>query len=155
VTSPAPTASPPPTSTGESQIRPDTPTPLPTVTPEPPCVNGATYVADLTIPDGKQYLPGQTENKKWSVNNAGTCDWNASYRLVLVGGDSLGAPSEVALYPAKAGVAGLWEIPITAPLAPGVYTGKWQARDPAGNLFGDTVFIKIEVIPLPTATPVP
>ncbi len=160
---PPPTVNQPPTATpaAPSATLPPSATATPVVfaptapTSETPCFNGATYVEDLTIPDGKQYLPGQTENKKWSVTNTGSCDWNSGYRMILVSGDSLGAPSEVALYPAKAGTAGVWEIPITAPLVPGVYTGKWQARDPAGNLFGDTVFIKIEVIPLPTATPAP
>jgi hypothetical protein len=45
---------------------------------------------------------------------------------------------------------------MAAPLVPGEYVGRWQARDPAGNLFGDVMFIKIEVIPLPdipTAAP--
>jgi hypothetical protein len=50
----------------------------------------------------------------------------------------------------------VWEIVMTAPAAPGEYVGRWQARDPQGNLFGDVMFIKIEVIPLPTLdTPVP
>ena len=101
-----------------------------------------------------QLLPGQGLVKKWSVKNTGTCDWGPSYRLVLISGDSLGAASELALYPAKAGITVAWEIPMVAPQSPGAYTGKWQARDPAGNPFGAVVFIKIEVIPLPTpATP--
>ncbi len=115
-----------------------------------PCLNEARFLRDLTVPDGMQLLPGQTVVKKWSMKNAGTCDWNADYRLVFVSGDALGAPSEVALYPARSGVTATWEIPMVAPQTPGAYTGRWQARDPAGNLFGAVVFIKIEVIPLPT-----
>jgi hypothetical protein len=132
------------------------PTATPTFTPEPPCVNDAQFVADLTIPDGKQYLPGQADVKKWSVQNSGTCDWGPGYRLVLVSGDSLSAPSEVALYPAKAGAAAVWEIPIVVPQTPGQYASRWQARDPEGNLFGTVTFIEIEVIALPvTDTPTP
>jgi hypothetical protein len=143
---------PPPTATPPLLF----PTETPTDTVSAECVNEAAYVGDLTVPDGAQFLPGQPLVKKWSVLNAGTCDWGPDYRLVLVSGDSLGAASELALYPARAGTEGVWEIGMTAPLAPGEYVGRWQARDPQGNLFGDVMFIKIEVIPLPvTDTPTP
>jgi len=128
----------------------------PTPSPEPPCTNDADFLGDLTVPDGAQFLPGQALTKKWGIENSGTCDWGPDYRLVLVEGDALGAPSEAALYPAKGGATVAWEVPIIAPQTPGEYTGRWQARDPEGNLFGDVVFIKIEVIPLPiTDTPTP
>ena len=125
-------------------------------TTEAACTNDAKFVDDLTVPDGTHILLGQTFSKKWSVQNSGTCDWGPDYRLVLVSGDALGAPSELALYPAKVGATVAWEIPMTAPLTEGEYTGRWQARDPDGNLFGALVFIKIEVVPLPvTDTPAP
>ena len=123
----------------------------PAPAPEAPCANDARFVRDVTIPDGTQFLPGQLLLKKWSVENAGTCDWGANYRLVFINGDTLGAPSEVALYPARAGTTAIWEIPMVASQTPGAYTSRWQARDPAGNLFGAIVFIKITVIPMPTA----
>lgn len=132
------------------------PTETPTDTVATECLNEAAFITDVTVPDGAQFLPGQTLIKKWSVQNSGTCDWGAEYRLVLVSGDSMGAASEVALYPARAGAEAVWEIVMTAPLAPGDYVGRWQARDPQGNLFGDVMFIKLEVIPLPGAdTPTP
>ena len=132
------------------------PSETPTDTLRTACVNEAAYITDLSVPDGAQFLPGQGLTKKWSVLNAGTCDWGTDYRLVLVSGDSMSAASEVALYPARAGSEAVWEIVMTAPLAPGEYVGRWQARDPQGNLFGDVMFIKIEVIPLPVVdTPVP
>jgi hypothetical protein len=114
-------------------------------------------VSDLTVPDGAQYLPGQTFVKKWSVRNAGTCHWGPGYRLVFVSGEALtgqpggAAQTEYALYPAKAGTPAVWEIPMRAPDLPGEYTGRWQARDPQGELFGAFVFVEIEVIPLPGA----
>jgi len=122
----------------------------PPASPAAPCTNDARFVRDVTIPDGMQLVPGQLLVKKWSVTNTGTCDWGTDYRLVLISGDALGAPSAVALYPARAGATGTWEIQMVTPQNPGSYTGKWQARDPAGNLFGTVVFIKIEVIALPT-----
>jgi hypothetical protein len=152
-TLPLPTLTPLPlaTPTGSAPTLPPTDVPLAlTPTPEPPCVNELMFVADVTVPDGAQFLPGQTLNKKWSVTNSGTCAWGPDYRLVLIEGNALGAATELALYPAKPGGAVSLEIPMTAPLEAGIYTGKWRARDPQGQLFGDAVYIKIEVIPLPT-----
>jgi hypothetical protein len=118
-------------------------------TPELPCTNDVEFVSDVTAPDGAQYLPGQTFVKKWNVKNAGTCDWGPAYRLVLINGEAMGAPGELALYPARGGRNAILEIPMTAPNAPGQYTGRWRVRDPAGQLFGDFVSVRIEVIPLP------
>jgi hypothetical protein len=123
-------------------------------------VNDAEFVADLTVPDGAQYLPGQAFAKRWSVRNTGTCDWGPDYRLVFVSGEPMTAPpggavqTEFALYPARAGAVAAWEVSMRAPESPGDYTGRWQARSPDGELFGTVVFVTIEVIPLPaTAAP--
>jgi hypothetical protein len=127
----------------------------PDVSPTPVCTSEAEFLADLTVPDGAQYLPGQTFIKKWSVKNSGSCDWGPGYRLVFISGEPLtGAPgvtaqTKFALYPARANTPAVWEIPMRAPDAPGTYTGRWQAHDPQGNLFGTSVFVTIEVIPLP------
>jgi hypothetical protein len=132
--------------------------PTATITGEGPCLNSADYLADLTVPDGTQFEAGQLIYKQWSVRNNGTCDWNSGYRLVLVSGNALGARSEVMLYPARAGAEAVIEIGMVAPAEPGSYTGRWQARSPEGDLFGDRIFITIEVVappPPPTDTPTP
>jgi hypothetical protein len=123
----------------------------PTPTPAGACTNNAHFIADVTVPDGTQYLPGQPIDKQWRVKNTGTCDWNADYRLVLVSGNAMGAPSEVALYPAKGGSEAVLELNMIAPPTPGAYTGRWQARSPTAKLFGDRVFVTINVVAI-TAT---
>ena len=123
----------------------------PSPTPAGPCSNNAHFVADLTVPDGTEFSPGQPIDKQWRVRNTGTCDWNADYRLVLVSGNALGAASEVALYPAKAGNEAVLELVMTAPPDPGSYTGRWQARSPSAKLFGDRIFVTINVVVI-TAT---
>lgn len=137
-------------------------TPAGIVTPTPtggPCTNDVEYIADLTVPDGTVFAPGEPLVKQWSVQNTGTCDWDADYRLVLVSGNALGARSELALYPARAGLEAVIEVAMIAPAEPGNYTGRWQARDPAGNVFGDRIFITIQVLapatPTETTTPTP
>jgi len=40
---------------------------------------------------------------------------------------------------------------MVAPQDPGAYTGRWQARSPTAKLFGDRIFVTINVIDI-TAT---
>jgi hypothetical protein len=120
------------------------------------CLNGATFLEDLTIPDGTIVLPGDALDKRWSVRNSGSCDWGPEYRLVQVGTSEIEGPAEVALVPAQAGSTAVWQLALQAPAASGEYLGRWQARAPDGELFGDEVFILIVVeTPTPTATPRP
>jgi hypothetical protein len=102
-------------------------------------------VEDLTIPDGTQVAPGQIIDKRWRVENVGDCNWNEFYRLRLVAGPDLGSPSEQALYPARSGTQAMIRAFFVAPAEPGVYRSAWQAYDPQGRPFGDTVFIQIIV----------
>jgi hypothetical protein len=151
---PQPTDSPTPTL--DVSVASDTPavslaTGTPSPTPAGPCTNNARFVGDVTVPDGTQFLPGQPIDKQWRVRNTGTCDWGADYRLVLVSGNALGAPSEVALYPAKGGTEAILELNMTAPPDPGTYTGRWQARSPTAKLFGDRIFVTVNVVVI-TAT---
>jgi hypothetical protein len=157
------TTTPPPTATDpvlrvETPTLPPTATITPTPTATPPCQNDLVFLSDVTVPDGSQFLAGQPIDKQWAVRNAGNCDWTAAYRLVLTSGNAMGPRSEIALYPARAGAEAVIQVPMQAPAEPGPYTSRWQARDPDGKLFGNVIFIKIEVIPLPgsvTDTPTP
>jgi hypothetical protein len=123
-------------------------TPLPTIFPTTnpaDCVNGLTFLEDLTIPDNMFATFGLTLDKQWLVENSGTCNWNSAYRLRNVGGAALGAPEEIALYPARAGTQVTLRILFTAPFAEGVYESAWQAMDANGNPFGDPVYVRIAV----------
>jgi hypothetical protein len=127
---------------------------LPTDTPAP-CVNNAAFVADLTIPDNTEVVPGAPIDKRWEVQNIGTCDWNSNYRVAFFEGNQMGAAGEHALYPARAGNNAMVQINMIAPDVPGNYTGRWQLRDPGGRPFGSVLYIIITVIPLPTPAPPP
>lgn len=120
------------------------PTVFPTVNPAD-CTNNLTFVEDLTIPDNMFSTFGLTLDKQWLVENSGTCHWNSTYRLRNIGGAALGAPAEIALYPARAGTQATLRILFTAPFAEGVYESAWQAFDANGNSFGDPVYIRITV----------
>lgn len=120
------------------------PTIFPTLSPEE-CSNDLSFVDDLTIPDNTTATFGLTLDKQWLVENSGTCNWNASYRLRNIGGATLGAPAEIVLYPARAGTQATIQILFTAPFAEGVYESAWQAADPNGNAFGDPIYMRIVV----------
>jgi len=121
------------------------PTPSPTAT--PPCTDGLAFVDDITIPDDTVVSPGASVDKRWLVQNNGTCNWDADYRLKFVGGLEMGAPLEQALYPARGGSQATIRITFTAPTEPGEYTTSWQAINPDGEPFGDAIFMTIQVSP--------
>lgn len=118
------------------------PTIIPTIRPDE-CSSNLTFVSDLTIPDNTSIAYGSTIDKQWVVENSGTCHWNSDYRLKHIGGAALGAPEEIALYPARAGTQATIQILFTAPFTNGEYESAWQAVDPLGTAFGDPIFIRI------------
>jgi hypothetical protein len=99
------------------------------------------------VPDGSQVEPGAAIDKRWSVLNSGTCDWGPGYRLVRTDSGSIEGPGELALYPARAGEPAVWQVILAAPNEPGQHIASWQARSPAGEFFGDPVFVLVEVRP--------
>lgn len=114
--------------------------------PTPICEASLRYLEDVTIPDGTLVTPGQAIEKQWRVENNGSCDWEASYRLKLVDGyPPLGATGEQALYPARAGSEAILTMAFSAPLEPGDYRTAWQAYRPDGTAFGDVVYMVITV----------
>jgi hypothetical protein len=128
---------------------------IPTVTPQPvatssptatpPCTDGLAFVEDVTIPDGTVVSPGASIDKQWLVQNNGTCNWDSRYRLKFVGGLDMGAATEQALFPARAGNQATIRMVFTTPSEPGNYSTAWQAIDPNGQPFGDAVFMEIIV----------
>jgi len=124
-----------------------TPTPEPTpeviVLPTPECSNILTFLEDLSIPDGTVVHPGDLLDKRWLVQNNGSCNWNERYRLKLISGPALGVPEEQALYPARGGTQAIIRILFTAPDQAGLQRSAWQAFSPEGEAFGDPFYIEI------------
>lgn len=160
--SPQPTASPfvPPSgSSSATSIGADplTPPPLPTVfsgnptteiAPTSPaftsnCVNSLRFIEDVTYPDGSIVRTGEKIEKIWRVENNGTCSWDSRYRMRLVSGDQLGAPAELALFPALPGTQADLRIIFIAPSESRYYQSMWQAYSPEGLAFGDPFYINI------------
>ncbi|HEY5730727.1 MAG TPA: NBR1-Ig-like domain-containing protein [Anaerolineales bacterium] len=124
--------------------------PLPIIIPtidQSNCVSNLTFLEDLTIPDSSFIPFGAPIDKQWLVENSGTCNWNSEYRLRHTGGAVLGAPEEVAMFPARSGTQITIQIIFTAPFEEGIYESAWQAIDPNGLAFGDPIYMRILVSP--------
>lgn len=127
-----------------------TPSPEATLPPAQPtqpadCKDGLKFLADLTIDDGTLVKPGSLLDKRWQVENSGSCNWDERYRLRLIAGDDLGAEKSQALYPARSSSQAVIRIEFVAPAEPGPYRSAWQATNPQGELFGDPIYIDIIV----------
>ena len=109
------------------------------------CINNLKFLTDITIPDGTVAKVGEAMEKKWDVENGGTCNWVSGYSLRLIAGGSLGANPEQALIPALAGSKATIQINLLAPTVPGDYRSAWQAHSPDGQPFGDVIYLQIRV----------
>jgi hypothetical protein len=101
-----------------------------------PCYS-ATFVSDVSIPDGTIVSPGATFWKTWRVKNDGSCSWNSTYKFVFMNGDLMGG-AYVYNFPGVAAPGQAVDIPIElfAPAAEGTYTGNWMIQAPDKTLFG-------------------
>lgn len=139
-------ATPLPTFPPESFIE-NPPVETPALTVAPDCSNGLLFIEDLTIPDGTLTAPGTKLDKRWRVQNTGTCNWDERYRMKEIAGPELGAVPEQRLYPARSGSEATIRIQFTAPAEAGTYRSAWQAYDPEDRPFGDPFFIQVVVQP--------
>lgn len=139
-----------------------TQTSSPTLTPTPTQItfcDRASFVADVTVPDGTQFMPGFQFTKTWRLRNVGTCTWTNSYSLVFYRGEQMGGPTSVNI-PSTVAPGQTVDITVgfVAPLLPGSYRGEWILRNAGGTLFGTGVngigpiWIAINVISASTVT---
>lgn len=144
----------PPPSVPQTPIVISIPSPSPTtsslredfrITATPACKDNLRFIEDLTFPDGALVNFNQSIDKRWLVENSGTCNWNERYRLKLIQGPSLGANTEQALFPARGGSQATIRILLTAPSEPGTYRTAWQAYNPHGEAFGSIIFLEFLV----------
>jgi hypothetical protein len=108
--------------------------------------DAASFIADVTFPDGSLVIRNNAFTKIWRIQNVGTCSWTSSYALVFTSGDLMNGPSAVALN-RNINPGEYVEIAatLTAPNKDGKYRGYWKLRNASGVLFGvgtqaDTAF---------------
>jgi len=102
----------------------------------PPC-NRASFVADVSIPDGTALGPGSSFVKTWRISNSGSCTWNTNYKLIFSSGSLLSAPSSLNLSNSVApGQTVDISVNMVAPANYGTYTGYWMLESDQGAVFG-------------------
>ncbi len=149
-TTPAPQGS--PTTPPAVTVLPSS-TPVPTTAPTPtpkPC-NLATFIKDVTVPDGTVFKPGEHFTKTWRLKNVGTCTWQ-NYALVFDSGAQMSAPPVVSI-PGTVGPGQTVDVSVdlVAPNSAGTYKGYWRLRDDKGVVFsltsGNPFWVEIKVVP--------
>jgi hypothetical protein len=123
-----------PASTVAPTLTPKAPPPPP---PSTTYCDWASYVKDVTVPDGTIFAPGAQFTKTWRLQNIGTCSWTSSYALVFSSGANMSAPAVVAITGnINPGQTTDVSVNLTAPASEGSYQGYWMLRNAAGALFG-------------------
>ena len=99
--------------------------------------DAAEFVADISVPDGANYLSGAPFTKIWRLNNVGSCTWTTAYSLVFAGGASMGAAASVNLpFEVPPGTMVDLSIEFIAPTEVGFYRSEWKLQNAAGGTFG-------------------
>jgi len=119
--------------------------------PQPTPITGgidqAEFWADVTIPDGSDFNPGDEFTKVWKLRNSGTNTWTPQYGLAFFTGEQMSAPNVVPISVNVApGETADIAVDMVAPETSGNYLGYWKMRDPAGEFFEYAVYVQIDVV---------
>lgn len=106
----------------------------------------ASFVQDVTVPDGSVMTPGAEFLKTWKVRNTGDCTWGAGYTIVYGGYND-----KMSGVPASIGTTVIpnqdvdVSVQFKAPTKVGEYLSAWRMASPSGYPFGQFLFVKIIV----------
>jgi len=106
--------------------------PLPTIAPTTECEQGQ-FIADVNVPDGSLFAPGDTFTKTWRLKNIGTCVWSG-FSLVFDSGDLMGGVSPTAIGSVSPGATVDVSVALQAPATNGGYRGYWRIRNASAVL---------------------
>lgn len=128
---------------------PSTLTPLPPLTPTatpfnqpPPTIapsgcDKASFVADVTVPDGTVFSPGAAFTKTWRLKNVGTCTWTTAYKFLFYSGEQISAPTSINIpWNVAPGATVDLTVNMVAPSAARKYRGFWILSNASGQFFG-------------------
>jgi Ig-like domain-containing protein len=128
---------------------PSTLTPLPQLTPTatpfnqpPPTIapsgcDKASFVADVTVPDGTIFSPDAAFTKTWRLKNAGTCTWTTAYKFLFYSGEQMSAPTSINIpWNVSPGQTVDLTVNMVAPTRADKYRGFWILSNAGGQFFG-------------------
>jgi hypothetical protein len=102
-----------------------------------PGCDSATFIADLTVPDGTEFKPGRDFDKVWRIQNTGTCTWDDGYSFVYMGGSLDGysldfKTKDKFVEPGETVDLG---VHLTASLQPNTYQECWSMKNDKNQYF--------------------
>lgn len=112
----------------------------------------ATFIEDVSYPDGTKVPAGENFTKIWRIKNVGTCTWNSDYQLIFDSGYAMSGPAHQQLTDSHVapGETLYVSVELIAPDKPGTYQGNWRFQDPYGDTFGLTtgnpIWVEIKVV---------
>lgn len=123
-----------------------------------PICDLASFVKDVTIPDGTKFEPNETFTKTWRLKNIGACTWSG-YSLVFDAGDAMGGPASSPIGSVAPNQEVDLSINLKAPGTDGDYRGYWRIKNSSGVLIpvangyqGKSFFVDIDVETSPPAS---
>ena len=106
----------------------------------------ATFISDVTFPDGTGASAGQSFVKTWRVRNSGTSTWNG-YKLIFLQGDQMGGVSPVNIPTTSSGQEVNISVSLQAPATTGNKVGYWQIINRDGvHVPGGRLSVNINVV---------
>ncbi|RZC93348.1 hypothetical protein C5167_026106 [Papaver somniferum] len=107
------------------------------------------FIQDVNIPDGTLVAPLTPFTKIWRLVNNGTIPWpcgsqlvwNDGYQFTTTGLVSAQIPGDGCPVGTELDIA----VDFTAPAAPGRYISYWRMMSPSGEMFGERIWVLIEV----------
>ena len=140
---------------GPATARSDTPAPN-----SSGCTDSASFVADVTVPDGQHFDKGEAFTKTWRIKNTGTCTWTDDYTLVFATGEQIDAGESIPLSQTKPNAEVDISVELEAPSSDGAFTSNFEVRNGRGEGIkvddGQYLWVKIttgNVTSPPTAEP--
>ncbi len=104
----------------------------------------ATYVGDLSHPDGTEVSPGETISKGWQMSNCGTTTWSTAGGYQAVRTDGSYGPSSFSIPTVEPGQTGNLYADITVPTTSGTHRATYSLEGP-GGIFGEPFWVEIVV----------
>lgn len=134
--------------------------PFPYITWTPSTCDYSAFLADLDIVDYSKVYPGTVFTKTWRIKNIGTCTWTTQYRFQYISGNPMGADTIFLPRNVAPGDTIDLSMQMKAPDIEEDYSNFWRLRNTAGEIFGTTFYVAIEVSkvagePTPTETQIP
>jgi len=120
------------------------------------CVDSATFISDVTIPDNTIFTPNTPFTKTWRLKNTGTCSWDSNYLVAYISGSTMSQQPGYWIEPNGRTVAPGQTLDVsvgmTSPVENGNYASYWGLKKADGGFMpiqgganGNSFFVKIKV----------